>query len=268
MTFDPYLTFAEGERGFREKMFLRSDGLPSATWLNEKYDGHAYLTFLWKVGRAAYAIVAERSGKQPKAEDFQDIADAIKEIEKKLAPVIEQLIQAKKLTLRGPSDSHPVKNPGEDIKDAVDGWLLETFMRVVRPSVISGHLLADDLPDFEGLLCATAVIYIDDYIICDYLDSKDKSMFQDLVQANISSAMLYRETLDAAKEAVSAIGRRSANVRHMPTNQQKAAALAEWDTTSGDYKSRADFARIIGKRDRIKERTLYEWIAAHEKSKA
>lgn len=62
--------------------------------------------------------------------------------------------------------------------------------------------------------------------------------------------------------------RERAALRHAPTNQQKAAVLTEWDATSSDYESRADFARIIGKRDGIKERTLYDWIAAHEKSKA
>lgn len=62
--------------------------------------------------------------------------------------------------------------------------------------------------------------------------------------------------------------RERAALRHAPTNQQKAAVLTEWEATSSDYESRADFARIIGKRDRIKERTLYDWIAAHEKSKA
>lgn len=83
-----------------------------------------------------------------------------------------------------------------------------------------------------------------------------------------------RETLTHCEERHSRDWRKShearerAALRHAPTNQQKAAALTEWDATSSDYESRADFVRIIGKRDGIKERTLYAWIAAHEKSKA
>ncbi|WP_324731579.1 hypothetical protein [Pseudomonas paeninsulae] len=83
-----------------------------------------------------------------------------------------------------------------------------------------------------------------------------------------------RETLTHCEERHSRDWRTShearerAALRHAPTNQQKAATLTEWDATSSDYESRADFSRIIGKRDGIKERTLYDWIASHEKSKA
>lgn len=58
-----------------------------------------------------------------------------------------------------------------------------------------------------------------------------------------------------------------AKKRHAETNGKKAASLAEWDATGSEYESRADFARIISSRDGIKYRTLYDWIAAHEKTK-
>lgn len=59
-----------------------------------------------------------------------------------------------------------------------------------------------------------------------------------------------------------------ATLRHASTNQQKATLLAEWDAQGREYKSRADFARIVSKRDGVKYRTLYDWIAQHDSEKA
>lgn len=42
MTCDPYLTFAEGERGFQERIFLRADSTPTATWYDLRHDGHGF----------------------------------------------------------------------------------------------------------------------------------------------------------------------------------------------------------------------------------
>lgn len=75
-------------------------------------------------------------------------------------------------------------------------------------------------------------------------------------------------TLSLTSAKQSEIASERAKKRHAPTNKVKTDLMSEWDKTSNEYKGRADFARIIGKRDGIKERTLYEWIAAHEKSKA
>jgi hypothetical protein len=55
--------------------------------------------------------------------------------------------------------------------------------------------------------------------------------------------------------------------RHRDTEQHKSSILAEWDRDKSGYKSRADFCRIISKRDGLKERTVYTWIANHEKLK-
>ncbi|WFS17587.1 hypothetical protein P9K38_19360 [Pseudomonas sp. 905_Psudmo1] len=58
-----------------------------------------------------------------------------------------------------------------------------------------------------------------------------------------------------------------AEKRHAPTNQQKSRLLAEWEATASSYESRADFARIVSQRERLKYRTLYDWIAAHDRPK-
>lgn len=76
---------------------------------------------------------------------------------------------------------------------------------------------------------------------------------------HVTSAIQRKTTSNAARER--------ANKRHAPTNQIKTALLHEWDRTSTEYKSRADFCRIIGARDGIKERTLYEWIQAYERER-
>ncbi|WP_288079208.1 hypothetical protein [Pseudomonas sp.] len=62
--------------------------------------------------------------------------------------------------------------------------------------------------------------------------------------------------------------RQRAELRHKPTNQRKAALLTEWDATASEYESRADFARIVSQREGLKYRTLYDWIAAHDRTKA
>lgn len=64
------------------------------------------------------------------------------------------------------------------------------------------------------------------------------------------------------------IARKGAMHRHAQTNQQKSALLAEWDATASEYKSRADFTRIVSQREGLKYRTLYEWIGAHDRAKA
>lgn len=62
--------------------------------------------------------------------------------------------------------------------------------------------------------------------------------------------------------------RQRAALRHEPTNQRKAAMLTEWDATASEYESRADFARIVSQREGLKYRTLYDWIAVHDRTKS
>lgn len=73
---------------------------------------------------------------------------------------------------------------------------------------------------------------------------------------------------ELVKKKISLAASRAASERHRPMNEKKQSVLAEWDATRDEYNSRADFARIVGDLRGIKERTLYEWIAVHEKTKA
>lgn len=63
------------------------------------------------------------------------------------------------------------------------------------------------------------------------------------------------------------IARERAKKRHATTNEKKKSLLEEWDRDSSEYKSRADFCRIVSRRDGIKERTAQEWIQAYERER-
>ncbi len=77
------------------------------------------------------------------------------------------------------------------------------------------------------------------------------------------------ESLQLLDEFLRSINARGlAEQRHARTNQQKSALLTEWETTASEYESRADFARIVSQREGVKYRTLYDWIAAHDRGKA
>lgn len=73
---------------------------------------------------------------------------------------------------------------------------------------------------------------------------------------------IVKFTLDAYRKHVWGKGGKA---RHAGTASLKAKLLAEWDDTHDHYKGQADFARIVSKREGMKERTLYEWISKHRK---
>lgn len=142
----------------------------------------------------------------------------------------------------------------------------------LTPGALEAFLgFADQAQDLAPAYAPTACLLIYQY---DVLCSLYKTGNFESALSVFEAIAVTRETLTHCEDRrnhgwrTSHEARERAALRHAPTNQQKAAALTEWDATSIDYQSRADFARIIGKRDGIKERTLYEWIAAHEKSKA
>lgn len=77
--------------------------------------------------------------------------------------------------------------------------------------------------------------------------------------------IIYSRSFDSVKQ--SEIARERAKKRHAPTNEKKSRLLAEWDSSSTEYKSRADFCRIVSQREHIIYRTLYDWVAAHDRFK-
>lgn len=59
-----------------------------------------------------------------------------------------------------------------------------------------------------------------------------------------------------------------AEIRHKESNQQKGAALAEWEEHGANVSSMAAFARARHKEFGVTERTLYGWIRDHRKANA
>jgi hypothetical protein len=81
------------------------------------------------------------------------------------------------------------------------------------------------------------------------------------------AAIVTGEAEALAKQKLSLAASRAANIRHEGTRPKKEAVQKEWDETKSEYDSKSDFARIIGERDGIKFRTLYDWLTKHEQSK-
>lgn len=84
----------------------------------------------------------------------------------------------------------------------------------------------------------------------------------------LAASFALSRAFERQSEIASNIARERAQKRHASTNKVKTALLAEWDQTYAEYKSRADFCRIIARRDGIKERTLQEWVQNHEKERS
>lgn len=68
-------------------------------------------------------------------------------------------------------------------------------------------------------------------------------------------------------EMASNIARERANKRHASTNKKKTELLDEWVKTGSEYKSRADFCRVVSRLRGLKERTAQEWIQAFERER-
>lgn len=68
-------------------------------------------------------------------------------------------------------------------------------------------------------------------------------------------------------EMASNIARERANKRHASTNKKKTELLDEWVKTGAEYKSRADFCRVVSRLRGLKERTAQEWIQAYERER-
>lgn len=69
------------------------------------------------------------------------------------------------------------------------------------------------------------------------------------------------------KRERSTAARKAADALHKPTNEQKAAALAEWEKNGNSYSSMSAFARRRHEAYEVTERTLYGWIRDSRKNK-
>ncbi|AZF22326.1 hypothetical protein [Pseudomonas sp. R3-52-08] len=264
---DPYLTFADGELGFKEKLFIGLDGVPSdRSWYGNEWNGQPSLPSVWRLGREAYVLVAKKLGKNPSVQDFKDIYKEIVGIEEEFAPVVQSWIDADVLVLHSDADEPPVTNLVAEMQDAPLGWLVEVFMRTAKDTVISGEIAADKFPDFEKLLSAIAVMHVDSCVIASHIDGRGLDEAIDIVQTNLSSAKLYKECIASVGLALGSRAKKASSSRHAPTNALKAKLVNEWVESKHEYRSRADFVRIIARVHGVKERTLYEWIGQYEQS--
>lgn len=126
-------------------------------------------------------------------------------------------------------------------------------------------------PEDDIALEALLVYQLDTLIGLHKAEDFDQALhiFTDIcdIQKEIAENKLRSEMISHIHWQKSREAKDRAKRRHQEMNAQKAVVLAEWDTTGSEYESRADFARIVGDLRGLKHRTLYEWIAAHEKSK-
>ncbi|NMX75358.1 hypothetical protein HBO23_20570 [Pseudomonas sp. WS 5532] len=72
---------------------------------------------------------------------------------------------------------------------------------------------------------------------------------------------------ELAKQKVSLAASLAASARHKETSQSKFKALLCWRSTGSNFSSRAAFARNKHKDYGVTERTLYGWVADHERRK-
>jgi len=98
----------------------------------------------------------------------------------------------------------------------------------------------------------------------DYLKTPEKQLTGGL------ALLALKEFKDIAiKDAISELNRSSAQARHSATNQQKAAALADWETEGHKFSSMRAFARECFKRYGVTDfMTVYNWLREHSKPKA
>jgi len=122
--------------------------------------------------------------------------------------------------------------------------------------------------DFDYWQKMSLMVYQYDLLCWLYSKSKIEEAFEVyelILRTHGELAADYAKSFTSALR--SEIARDRALKRHAPTNRIKLDLLAEWDKTSGGYKSRADFCRIISQRDGLLYRTVYDWIAMHDRNK-
>jgi len=88
--------------------------------------------------------------------------------------------------------------------------------------------------------------------------------------------LLFRDNMDKAipaeaealaRKKISLTARMAASARHKDTNDQKTAAITEWEASGSQYSGMAPFARHRHKAYGVTDRTLYGWIRDHRKAK-
>lgn len=127
--------------------------------------------------------------------------------------------------------------------------------------------------EFDYWQKTSLLVYQYDLLCWLYSKDKIKEAFEvyELIlktYGELAASFALNRSFEKQSEIASNIARERAQKRHASTNKVKTELLAEWYKTSSEYKSRADFCRIIARRDGIKERTLQEWIQSHERDRS
>lgn len=142
------------------------------------------------------------------------------------------------------------------------------FARVARKeerfyAAVSGELFID--PDYEQddeiTLEGLAVYQLDRLIAA----TRAKNIAQIL---HISADLFEIQKLLGKREKLqefSNLAAERAKKRHQHMNARKAELIDDWIKNGAEYESRADFVRIMSDLKGIKYRTLYDWIANHDK---
>lgn len=130
-------------------------------------------------------------------------------------------------------------------------------------SAVSGELFLD--PEYEQedetTLEALAVYQLDGLIAATRAKDLNRILRISTDIFEIQKLLGRREKL----QEFSALAAERAKKRHQHMNAQKAELIKDWAANGEGYESRADFVRIMSDLNGIKYRTLYEWIANHDK---
>ncbi|HFL7939730.1 TPA: hypothetical protein ACG5DM_002772 [Pseudomonas putida] len=118
------------------------------------------------------------------------------------------------------------------------------------------NTLANDAVDIMEAVCRAEELK-------DQHEVSKRAMF--LLQLNEKELPERVEAL--AKKRLSLSASLAASARHKETGESKLKALSCWDATGENFSSRAAFARTKHKEYGVTERTLYGWIATHERSR-
>lgn len=118
-----------------------------------------------------------------------------------------------------------------------------------------------DTPDLNALF-----LYQLDHLVGQSLSGNlDGALYTFVDMMGIS---WFRESIlveESHELSVRKSAQRSARIRHTPLSEIKTKVVKHWEEARDEYKSQADFARIISKLYGLKERTTYDWISAYKK---
>lgn len=144
----------------------------------------------------------------------------------------------------------------------------KTVIEKIETLSIHASFGSFDFPQTSSLL-----IYQYDFLCWLYDKNKISEAFQvyELIlrtYGELSASFALSSSSERQTREMSNLARERARKRHAPTNKIKFDLLAEWDENFAGYESRADFCRIVSQRDGLLYRTVYDWIASHDRGKA